>query len=66
MISPPLQEVTGSSVEIVWVDQGYTGEEAQVTANGHGIELKIVRLPDCKKGFVLLPRRKNFSTPLDC
>jgi transposase len=39
------------------VDQGYTGETAEQAAKQHGIELHVVRLPEAKKGFVLLPRR---------
>ena len=52
-----IQEVTGKSVKIAWVDQGYTGENAKDSAQKHGIELSVVRLPESKKGFVLLPRR---------
>jgi transposase len=56
-LSRQVQEVTGRNVEIAWVDQGYTGEEAQASASEHGIRLEVVRLPGAKKGFVLLPRR---------
>ena len=52
-----VQHVTGNSVKVVWADQGYTGEQAQQDAQSQGIELKVVRLPEAKKGFVLLPRR---------
>lgn len=56
-LSRQVQEVTGNNVEVAWVDQGYTGEEAQTAASEHGIRLEVVRLPHAKKGFVLLPRR---------
>ena len=56
-LSRQVQEITGNSVELAWVDQGYTGEEAASAAQGHGIELRVVKLPESKKGFVLLPRR---------
>ena len=36
------------------MDEGYTGEKA---AEGEGIRLEVIKLPDVKKGFVLLPRR---------
>ena len=39
------------------MDQGYTGEEPASAAQGEGIDLRVVKLPDAKKGFVLLPRR---------
>ena len=49
--------VTGQSVEIAYVDQGYTGENAASAAKGEGIELFVVKHEEAKKGFVLLPRR---------
>lgn len=52
-----VQDVTGDSVEIAYVDQGYTGEQAAEDAAQHGIELQVIKLPEAKKGFVLLPRR---------
>lgn len=52
-----IQAVTDDSVEIAWVDQGYTGEKAEQAAASHGIDLKVVKLPEAKRGFVLLPRR---------
>ena len=52
-----VQEVTGENVEIAFVDQGYTGEQAARDAAQHGIKLEVVKLPEAKKGFVLLPRR---------
>jgi len=52
-----VQMATGNSVEIAFADQGYNGEKAAAAAEEHGIDLCIVRLPETKKGFVLLPRR---------
>jgi transposase len=52
-----VQEETGETVEIAFVDQGYTGENAADAAGEHGIKLEVVKLPTAKKGFVLLPRR---------
>ena len=52
-----VQEATGWSVELAWVDQGYTGEEPAADADARGMELVVVRPPEAKKGFVLLPRR---------
>jgi len=44
-------------VTLAYVDQGYTGEQAADDAAAHGIALEVVKLPEAKKGFVLLPRR---------
>lgn len=52
-----IQEVTGESVEIAFVDQGYTGDQAKEDAKEHGIVLQVVKLPQAKRGFVLLPKR---------
>ena len=52
-----VQEETDGAVEVAYVDQGYTGAEAAQAAADWGIRLEVVRLPEAKKGFVLLPRR---------
>jgi transposase len=52
-----VQEETGETVEIAFVDQGSTGENAADAAEEHGIKLEVVKLPMAKRGFVLLPRR---------
>ena len=52
-----VQTATGESVDLAYVDQGYTGEKAAEAAREHGIELEVVRRPEAKRGFVLLPRR---------
>lgn len=55
-----VQEVTGHNVQVAYVDAGYTGEAASEAAEGEGIRLEVVKLPDAvgaKRGFVLLPRR---------
>jgi transposase len=57
VLADAVQEATGSTVELAWVDQGYTGDDPADEAAARGIELAVVRLPEAKKGFVLLPRR---------
>ena len=52
-----VQAVTGQTVELAYVDQGYTGEATAADAAAHGIQLEVVKLPEAKRGFVLLPRR---------
>ena len=56
-LAEEVQEVTGDAVEVAFVDQGYTGEQPAEAAAAHGIQLEVVKLPEAKKGFVLLPRR---------
>lgn len=51
------QQATGDTVEVAFVDQGYTGDEPAKAAAVHGIRLEAVKLPTAKRGFVLLPRR---------
>ena len=52
-----MQAATGDTVEIAFVDQGYTGDQPAADAQAHGIRLEVVKLPTAKHGFVLLPRR---------
>jgi transposase len=56
-LAKAVQAATGENVEIAFVDQGYTGEKPAEAAHAHGIELSVVKLPEAKRGFVLLPRR---------
>ena len=52
-----VQEVTQQSVEVAFVDQGYTGDQPAQAAQDQGMQLEVIKLPEAKKGFVLLPRR---------
>lgn len=56
-LAAKVQDATGNSVEVAFVDQGYTGEQPAADAEKHGIRLEVVKLPTAKRGFVLLPRR---------
>jgi transposase len=56
-LAEQIQEGTGESVEVAFVDQGYTGDQPAADAEAHGIRLEVVKLPTAKHGFVLLPRR---------
>jgi transposase len=56
-LAEQVQAVTGASVEVAFVDQGYTGGHPAEAAAIHGMRLEVVKLPGAKKGFVLLPRR---------
>jgi transposase len=46
-LAQAVQEVTGQTVEVAFVDQGYTGEQAQAQANGRRspVACSLVRLP---------------------
>ena len=56
-LAAAVQEATGGTVEVGFVDQGYTGDDPAAAAATHGIRLEVVKLPEAKRGFVLLPRR---------
>lgn len=57
VLAEAVQEVTGQNVELAFVDQGYTGEAAAGAAQAQGIRLEVIKHPEAKRGFVLLPRR---------
>ena len=52
-----VQDITGQTVTVGFVDQGYTGEETEYAAAAHNIDLQVVKKPEGQTGFVLLPRR---------
>jgi transposase len=56
-LAEAIQEATGGSVELAYVDQGYTGERPAAQAEAHGMRLEVVKHPESERGFVLLPRR---------
>jgi transposase len=56
-VAAAVQEATGETVTLAYVDAGDTGEVPRQAAADHGIALSVVTLLDVKRGFVLLPRR---------
>ena len=52
-----VQKVCQQSVQVAFVDQGYTGPDAAQAAEEQGIRLEVVKHSEAKRGFVLLPRR---------
>ena len=56
-LAEAVQAATGDSVDLAYVDQGYTGDGPAKAAEKQGITLEVVKLPEAKRGFVLLPRR---------
>lgn len=55
-LAEAVQEVTGGIVEVVYVDAGYTGDKPAQAAASQGMRLEVVKLPEARRGFVLLPR----------
>jgi transposase len=56
-LAADMQEVTGQSVEVTFVDQAYTGEDTAKIAKDHGIQLLVVKKLEGIAGFVVLPKR---------
>lgn len=56
-VAAAVQAATGATVTLAYVDQGYTGNVPKQAAAAQGIALEVVKLPQAKRGFVLLPRR---------
>ena len=56
-LAADIQDATGDTVTLAYVDQGYTGQAVAQDAAAEGIKLEVVKLPEAKRGFVLLPRR---------
>jgi len=56
-LAQAVQEATGEHVELAFVDAAYTGDAPAQEVNALGIQLEVVKLPEAKRGFVLLPRR---------
>lgn len=52
-----VQEITGQTVIVGFVDQGYTGEEAEYAAVVHDIDLQVITKAEGQTGFVILPKR---------
>jgi transposase len=52
-----VQQATGENVKVAFVDQGYTGVRPAAQSVEHGVNLKVIKLSEARRGFVLLPRR---------
>ena len=50
-----VQQVTGDTVELAFVDQGYTGAPAAQDAAAYHMQLEVVKLPEAKKGLCCCP-----------
>lgn len=56
-LTEEVRHVSGNTVNLAYVDQGYIGPNAAEAVQQHGILLQVVKHPMAKRGFVLLPRR---------
>jgi transposase len=56
-ITEDIQAVTGNSVDVLYADGAYSGENAAKAAQEHGVSLQIIKVPDAVRGFVVLPKR---------
>ncbi len=57
VLAQEVQHVSRQSVKLAFADQGYIGEEPAQAAQDKGIELQVIKRPEARKGFILLPRR---------
>ena len=57
VLAEAVRQIIGESVELAYVDQGYTSENAALAAQKNGVQLEVVKHTKVKRGFVLLPRR---------
>jgi transposase len=56
-LAQAVQAATEETVQVAFVDQGYTGEDPAEAAAQQGIRLEVIKHHQAKRGFVLLPRR---------
>src|SRR4051795_6341962 len=47
-LSEAVQEATGQSVQLAFVDQGYTGQTPAEDAAAHGVRLEVIKLSEAK------------------
>jgi transposase len=56
-LAQAVQDAVEEPVRLAFVDQGYTGDEPATAAAQEGMALHVIKHPQAKRGFVLLPRR---------
>ncbi len=50
-LAQAIHQATGESVELAYVDQGYTGEKPAKEVEAHVMRLKVVKHEETKRGF---------------
>jgi transposase len=61
-LAKQVQAATGDSVELAFVDQAYTGEQATQDAAANHMKLDVVKRSEARRSFVLLPKYDNESS----
>lgn len=56
-LAAAVQDTTGETVEVAYVDQGHTGQSAADAFAERGIALEVVKLHEAKHGSVLVSPR---------
>src|SRR5438045_854540 len=56
-LAEAVQRVTEEKVKVAFVDQGYTGQDAQEAAGGAGMRQEVIKHQEAKRDSVLLRRR---------
>ena len=57
-LAQQVQEANGESIEVIYADVAYTGEETAAAAHEQRIHLVVVQQPEDSHGFVPLPKRR--------
>lgn len=60
-LAKDVQKVTGKSVKLAFVDQGYTGENPAADAKKHGIDLSVVKLPEAPPAACALQSKETIA-----
>ncbi len=63
-LAEAVQELTGETVELAYVDQGYTGENAAQAAAKHGIRLEVIKHTEAKRGLCTAAAKMGGRTML--
>ncbi len=63
-LAADIQDATGDSVRLAYIDQGYTGETAAHAAAAEGIALHVVKLPEANAGSCCCRGAGWWSDPL--
>jgi transposase len=65
-LAEEVQQITDRSVELAYVDQGYTGQNAAEATEQHGIRLEVVEHPMAKRGAAATPLGRRTLLRLGC
>lgn len=60
-LAAAVQAATSETVELAYVDAGYTGDAPAAAAQAHGFQLSVVKLPAAKRGFAWVARFRRLT-----